>query len=74
MFNALNLINYNGRSSTVQFASPTDFSVRNSQFVVDSTGKLVLDPSRLRPQNAGFGAVSGAANMRSLQGQIRFVF
>jgi hypothetical protein len=33
-----------------------------------------LDPARLTPRNGGFGAVTGAQAMRSMQVQIRFGF
>jgi hypothetical protein len=70
LFNALNTVVYNGRVTTVQLNSPTDQTVRNSQYLPDGT----LDPSRVLPRNAGFGAVTGAQAMRSLQAQIRFLF
>ena len=70
LFNAFNTVVYNSRVSTVQFNSPTDQTVRNSQFLPDGT----LDPARLLPRNAGFGAVNGAQAMRSVQAQLRFSF
>lgn len=33
-----------------------------------------LEPARLTPRNAGFGALTGAQAMRSMQVQIRFGF
>jgi hypothetical protein len=33
-----------------------------------------LNPARLRPADAGFGAATGAQNMRNLQLQVRFQF
>jgi len=33
-----------------------------------------VDPNRLTPRNAGFGAVTSAQAMRSIQAQIRFSF
>jgi hypothetical protein len=42
--------------------------MRASQYLADGS----LDPNRLRPQDAGFGAVTGAAALRSLQAQMRF--
>jgi hypothetical protein len=70
LFNAFNTIVYTGRASTVQFNSTTDQTVRTSQYLQDGT----LDPARLRPNQAAFGAANAAANLRSVQGQIRFTF
>jgi len=70
LFNAFNTLVYNSRVSTVQFNSPTDQTVRNSQYLADGS----LDPARLQPRNAGFGAVNGAQPMRTVQVQIRFAF
>jgi hypothetical protein len=44
--------------------------VRNSQFLPDGS----IDPTKLLPRNAGFGAVNGAQAMRSVQLQLRFGF
>jgi hypothetical protein len=70
LFNALNTVVYNGRVTTVQLNSPADQTIRNSQYLPDDT----LDPNRLLPRNAGFGAVTSAQAMRSVQAQIRFQF
>jgi hypothetical protein len=70
VFNAPNTVIYNGRQTTIQFNSPTDLTVRNSQFQSDGT----VDPNKLKPNQAGFGAVTGAAGARVVQGQIRFQF
>ena len=70
LFNALNTVVYNGRVTTVQLNSPADQTVRNSQYLPNGT----LDPNRVLPRNAGFGAVTSAQAMRSVQGQIRFQF
>ena len=69
-FNALNTVVYNGRVTQLQLNSPTDQTVRNAQYLPDGT----IDPNRLTPRNAGFGAVTGAQAMRSIQAQIRFSF
>jgi hypothetical protein len=69
-YNALNTVVYNGRVTTVQLNSPTDQTVRNPQFLADGS----VDPNRLTPRNAGFGAVTTAQGMRSIQAQIRFSF
>ena len=70
VFNALNTVVYTGRQGTIQFNSPTDLTVRNSQYLADGS----IDPNRRMPNTAGFGAVTGAAGLRSVQGQIRFTF
>jgi hypothetical protein len=44
--------------------------VRNSQTLPDGS----LDPNRLTPRNAGFGAANGAFPLRSMQIQVRFSF
>jgi Carboxypeptidase regulatory-like domain/TonB-dependent Receptor Plug Domain len=81
-FNAFNTVVINGRQTQVQFNSPTDLTVRNPQFVANAgdttlapnaTGS-VLNSSRLLPKDAGFGAATGAQNMRNLAMAIRFRF
>ena len=67
---AFNTVVFNGRQSTIQFNSPSDQTVRNSQYLPDGS----IDPTRLTPNAAGFGAVTGARDLRSIQGQIRFTF
>jgi hypothetical protein len=69
-FNAFNAVVYNARSATLQLNSPTDQTVRNSQFLADGT----VDPTKLTPRTAGFGAVTGAQAMRTMQLQLRFSF
>jgi hypothetical protein len=54
-FNAFNQGFINGRNTTINYNSPTDLTVRNSQFLADGT----LDPARVLPRNAGFGAATG---------------
>jgi hypothetical protein len=90
MFNAFNAVVYNGRSTTIQFNSPTDLTIRNPQYVLNP-GDTTLAPGvvpttlnsgvpgtsntgRLLTTNAGFGAVTGAQAMRSLQLNARFAF
>jgi hypothetical protein len=70
VFNAFNVAIINARQTQIQYVSPTDLTVRNSQFLADGS----VDPTRLKPNNAGFGAATGAQNMRNLQLQIRFQF
>jgi hypothetical protein len=69
-FNALNTVVFNARQTQVQYNSPTDLTIRNPQFNADGT----INDARLLPNNAGFGAVTGAQPMRSMQAQIRFQF
>ena len=69
-FNAFNTVVYNARNTTLQVTSPTTLTPTNAQY--DASGNLVQ--TRLTPQNAGFGAATGAQNMRSVRAQIRFQF
>jgi hypothetical protein len=70
VFNALNTVVYTGPVTQLQLNSPTDQTVRNAQYLPNGQ----VDPNRLTPRNAGFGAVTGAQAMRSVQAQIRFSF
>jgi hypothetical protein len=70
LFNAFNTVVINARQGEIQFVSPTDLTIRNSQTRADGS----IDPARLTPRTAGFGAATGALAMRSLQLQIRFRF
>ena len=65
-----NTVVFNSRVTQLQLVSPTDQTVRNPQFLADGT----LDQSRVQPRNAGFGAVTGANPMRSVQATLRFSF
>ncbi|HMF99324.1 MAG TPA: hypothetical protein VKE96_33725, partial [Vicinamibacterales bacterium] len=70
VFNVFNAVIYNDRNTTVIYRSPTDQTVVNSQFLADGS----LDPNRLTPRTAGFGAATNAQPLRNLQLQIRFLF
>lgn len=70
LFNAFNTVVYNGVVSQLQLNSPTDQTVRNAQFNADGT----VNQARLRPRDAGFGAVNSAQAMRTVQLQLRFQF
>jgi hypothetical protein len=70
LFNAFNTVVYNTPQSTLQLLSPTDQQVRNSQYLPDG----MVDPARLKPQSAGFGAVTSARPLRSVQIQLRLQF
>ena len=76
-FNAFNQAQITGRQNQIQFNSPTDLTVRNSQYLADGT----LDPNRLKPNQAGFGAANGwtvnqinGNYQRVIQFTIRFQF
>jgi hypothetical protein len=68
--NAMNAVIFNGRQTQLQLTSPTNQSLRNSQFLPDGS----LDLTRVEPQNAGFGAATSARAPRTVQLQIRFMF
>jgi len=70
VFNVFNTVIYNNRNSNVIYRSPTDQTIVNSQYLPDGT----LDPTRLQPRNAGFGAATNAQPLRNMQLQIRFGF
>jgi hypothetical protein len=69
VFNVFNSAIINARQTQIQYVSPTDLTIRNNQFPNGT-----LDASRLKPKDTGFGAATGAQNMRNLQLQIRFQF
>jgi hypothetical protein len=69
-FNAFNTVIYNARSTTVQYETPTNLTIRNPQYLANGQ----LNPDRLTPRNAGFGAATGADNLRNFQAMIRFQF
>ena len=56
-FNLFNTVVINGRQNQIQFVSPTDLTIRNSQTLADGSN----DPARLVPRNAGFGAANARA-------------
>jgi hypothetical protein len=70
MFNAFNTVIYNSVQTNLQLVSPTNQTVRNPQYLPDGS----VDPDRLLPNDAGFGAVTGAQALRSAQVQVRFSF
>jgi hypothetical protein len=70
VYNVFNTVIYNNRNSNVIYRSPTDQTIVNSQYLPDGS----LDPTRLQPKNAGFGAATGAQPLRNSQLQIRFGF
>ncbi len=70
IFNVFNTVIYNNRESNVIFRSPTDLTIVNSQYLPDGS----IDPNRLTPRTAGFGAATSAQPLRNLQFQLRFQF
>jgi hypothetical protein len=70
IFNALNTVVINGRSTTATFNNPTAMVLQNSQFTSDGS----IASGRSLPKNAGFGAATGAAGMRSVQLEVRVAF
>jgi hypothetical protein len=70
VFNAFNTVVINGRQTQVQYNSPTDLTIRNSQTLADGS----LDPARSTPRTAGFGAATGAQTRRNMQVQLRLRF
>jgi len=77
VYNAFNQAFVTGRNNSITFTSPTDQTVRNSQYLADGT----LDPNRLQPRNAGFGAANAWSTnpinnnyQRYVQIQVRFTF
>jgi hypothetical protein len=70
VFNVFNAVIINDRNRNVIYRSPTDLTVVNSQYLPDGS----LDPTRLTPRTAGFGAATGAQPMRNMQIQVRMAF
>jgi hypothetical protein len=70
MFNAPNNAQITGRQTTMTVTSPIDPTVVNRPF--DANGNLL--PNRVRPNQAGFGAVTAYQAARNIQGYIRFSF
>jgi hypothetical protein len=69
-FNAFNTVVINGRQTQVQYVSPTNLTIRNPQTLSDGS----LDPARLTPRTAGFGAATSAQGLRRMQFMARFSF
>ena len=70
-YNVFNNIIFNAYSNTMTMASPaTNTTIANNQYMSDGT----LNPARLTPATAGFGAATGAMATRLIQLQARFYF
>lgn len=70
IFNTLNAVILNARNGTATFNNPTGMAIQNSQYNSDGS----IASGRSLPKNAGFGAATGAANMRAIQLQLRVAF
>jgi hypothetical protein len=75
IFNTLNAVQINGAggnqiSTTATFNTPAGMALQNSEF--NSTG--AINAGKQLPKNAGLGAATGAAGMRSIQLELRFGF
>ena len=68
--NAFNMVIYNSVATQIQWVSPSNLAIRNSQFLSDGT----VDPTKAKPQSAGVGAATGAMSPRQTQVQVRFTF
>jgi hypothetical protein len=69
VFNALNAVMINARQGQAQFNNPTSMTLVNPEY---TSG--VINSGRSEPQNAGFGAASGAQTMRNIQLELRIAF
>ena len=69
-FNVFNTVVITNRERNVTFRSPTDLTIVNSQTLADGS----INPARLMPRTAGFGAATAAQAMRTMQLMIRFGF
>ena len=70
VFNLFNTLIYTGRQTTAEFASPSDQTLLNAQYLPNGE----LDPARLLPSNAGFGAATNAYAQRQIRWQFRLRF
>jgi hypothetical protein len=70
LYNAFNAVVITARNTTANFNNPTSMTLVNNQFAADGS----LNPSRLQPRNAGFGAATNAEALRSVELQVRFLF
>jgi hypothetical protein len=70
-YNVFNNVIYNAYQTNMVLANPSSpTTIINSQYMSDGS----LNPARLTPSAAGFGAATGAMPMRSLQVQARIYF
>ena len=71
MFNAPNAAGITGRNTTLNLSNPND-PVTALNLPYDANGNIL--PNRVRPNQAGFGAVTTYQTARNIQGYIRFSF
>jgi hypothetical protein len=71
MFNAPNSAQITGRQTSLTLNSPND-PVTPLNLPYDASGNIL--PNRVRPNQAGFGAVNAYQAARNVQGYIRFSF
>jgi hypothetical protein len=80
-YNVFNTAVITGRQNQAQFNSPTDLTLRNPQYVVNAgdstlapgaTG-TVLNPNRLKPKDAGFGAANAWSTNQINTNYTRFI-
>jgi hypothetical protein len=70
-YNVFNNVIFIAYANNMVMASPaTNTTIANNQYMSDGT----LNPNRLTPQTAGFGAATNAMSMRSIQLQVRLYF
>ena len=70
VFNLFNSYVINNRQTQAIFNNPTSMTLTNSEYLPDGS----LDPNRLTPRTAGFGAATGAQPLRNMLMQVRFAF
>jgi len=70
VWNATNAVQINAVNTTAQFSDPASMTLVNNQYNAGGT----LNPSRLTPRAAGFGAATGALPMRNIQLELRLQF
>ncbi len=68
-FNAFNVAIVTDRNRSINYNSPTDQTIRNSQYLADGS----LDPNRLQPRNAGFGAATNWSTNQINGNYTRFI-
>ena len=69
-FNLFDTVVYTGRNAVLSLTSPTNPTMTAAQYNPDGT----LVQTRLIPSQAGFGAVTTAAPLRTVRAQVRFRF
>jgi Carboxypeptidase regulatory-like domain len=72
MFNAPNSAQITGRQTSLTLTNPTDPVTPQNLPYDPATGQIL--PNRVRPNQAGFGAVNSYQAARNIQGYIRFSF